>query len=104
MTLYVQCEILPYMFEWDEDKNRRNITKHGVSFEEAQVIWADPNSLEFLDPENSKDESRFIRVGTNIRRGILFVVFCERDDGDLIRIISARKATKNEREEYERGI
>ena len=92
------------MFEGDEDKNKRNITKHGVSFEEAQVIWSDPKAVEFFDPDNSQDESRFIRVGTNIGRGILFVVFCERDDGDVIRIISARKATKNEREEYERGI
>ena len=92
------------MFEWDEDKNKKNIQKHGISFEEAQVIWTDQNSIEFLDPDNSIEEDRFIRVGLNIPRGILFVVFCERNDGNSIRIISARKASLDERKYYEKQL
>ncbi len=92
------------MFEWDESKNKSNIVKHGISFEEAQVIWTDLRALEFFDPDSSEMEDRFIRVGSNPNRGTIFVVFCEREQGEIIRIISARKATAEERRDYERQL
>ena len=83
-------------FEWDEAKNQSNYRKHRVWFEEAQTIWADKRSAEFFDPEDSHAEDRFIRIGHSSRVRLLSVVFCERLEGELIRIISARKATKKE--------
>ncbi len=91
-------------FGWDEEKNQRNHAKHGVWFEEAQTIWADPLSLEFFDPEHSDDEERYIRVGHSTLSRLLLVVFCERDEGLAVRIISARKATRSERDEYEKEL
>jgi uncharacterized protein len=91
-------------FEWDENKNRSNYSKHGVWFEEAQTIWADSKSVEFFDPEHSSNEERFIRIGHSTRSRILLVVFCERAEGSTIRIISARKATTKEMSAYEKGI
>jgi uncharacterized DUF497 family protein len=91
-------------FEWDEDKNLSNFRKHGIWFEEAQTIWADESSSEFFDPEHSDLEARFIRVGYSSVHRLLLVVFCERSDGDVIRLISARRATKSERRQHEEGI
>lgn len=90
-------------FEWDEEKEWSNFLKHGLFFEDAQIIWTDPNALEFIDDDHSDFEERYLRVGLNPVRGILLVVFCERSER-LIRIISARKATLEERKEYERQI
>lgn len=90
-------------FEWDEEKDWSNFLKHNLNFEEAQLIWTDPNALEFIDDEHSEGEERYLRIGLNPFRGILLVVFCERNR-NLIRIISARKATSEERKEYERQI
>lgn len=91
-------------FEWDEQKNAANFQKHGVWFEEAQTLWADELSKEFFDPEHSGEEDRFIRIGHSTSSRLLLVVFCERDAGNAIRIVSARKATPKEKEEYEEGI
>jgi len=91
-------------FEWDELKNRVNYYKHRIWFEEAQSIWSDYLSIEFFDPEHSKNEDRFIRIGHSKSNKLLLVVFCERDCGNIIRIISARMATLNERKSYEEGI
>jgi uncharacterized protein len=91
-------------FEWDENKNRPNYKKHGVWFEEAQTLWADAESVEFFDPEHSSNEDRFIRIGHSTRSRLLLVVFCERAEGSIIRIISARKATPREMRDYEKGI
>jgi uncharacterized DUF497 family protein len=91
-------------FEWDEDKNQTNYRKHGVWFEEAQTVWADETSIEFFDPEHSKAEDRFIRIGNSTALRLLLVVFCERDEDHVIRIISARRATKKEAKQYEEGI
>ena len=91
-------------FEWDENKNISNRTKHQIWFEEAQTVWADEFAVEFFDPEHSNKEERFIRIGISTSSRVLLVVFCERADGDIIRIISARKATKSERKDYEKGI
>ncbi len=90
-------------YEWDENKNKANFKKHGIWFEEAKTIWADPNAGEFFDTENSDEEDRFLRIGLSSAMRYLLVVFCERD-GDSIRIISARMATQNERRVYEEGI
>ena len=90
-------------FEWDELKNGDNFKKHGVWFEEAQTVWADELSREFFDPEHSDEEDRFIRVGHSTATRLLLVVFCEREN-NKVRIISARKATPKEKEEYEEGI
>ena len=91
-------------FGWDENKNRSNFKKHGVWFEEAQTIWADVKAVEFLDPEHSSDEDRFIRIGHSTRSRLILVVFCERAEGSTIRVISARKATTREKRDYEKGI
>ncbi len=91
-------------FEWDEDKNLRNFRKHGVWFEEAQTVWADENAIEFFDPEHSEAEDRFFRVGNSSGARLLLVVFCERQAGEVIRIISARPATQKEEKQYEEGI
>jgi uncharacterized protein len=95
---------MPMKFEWDENKNRSNFRKHGVWFEEAQTIWADVKAAEFFDPDHSSDEDRFIRIGHSTRSRLILVVFCERAEGSMIRIISARKATTQEMRDYEKGI
>ena len=86
-------------FEWDERKAKRNLKKHGVSFEEAATVFGDPLSLTIDDPLHSKHEERFVTMGESVRRRILVVVHTER--GDNIRIISARVATRRERKAYE---
>lgn len=91
-------------FEWDNKKNLSNYRKHRIWFEEAQTIWADANAIEFYDSEHSESEDRFIRIGSSTTINLLLVVFCERKQGTAIRIISARKATRNERDQYEEGI
>jgi uncharacterized DUF497 family protein len=91
-------------FEWDEKKNKSNFEKHGVWFEEAQTVWADAHSEEFSDPEHSDEEERFLRIGLSSKLNILLIVFCERDEGSSVRIVSARKATRKEQEQYEKGI
>ena len=91
-------------FAWNEAKNRANFAKHGIWFEEAQTVWADPHAVEFFDPEHSATEDRFIRVGYSTRSRILLVAFCERSDGETVHIISARKATSKEIKTYEKGI
>lgn len=91
-------------FEWDEKKNLSNFRKHGIWFEEAQTIWADESSSEFFDPEHRESEARFIRVGHSSVHRLLLVVFCERSGGDIMRLISARRATESERRQHEEGI
>ena len=91
-------------FTWHEEKNLANHSKHRVWFEEAQTIWADEHSLEFFDPDHSDNEDRYIRVGFSTASRLLLVVFCERDNSNTIRLISARGATKRERSQYEEGI
>lgn len=86
-------------FEWDPDKAKKNIEKHQVSFNEAATVFGDPLSMTFYDPDHSIDENRFITVGLS-RPGKLLIV-SHTDRGDRIRIISARKATRREREFYE---
>jgi uncharacterized DUF497 family protein len=89
-------------FEWDSEKDRRNIEKHGVSFSEASTVLADPLTITIGDPEHSAGEERFITVGLSYRQRLLVVA--HRDDGDRIRIITARVGTRRERRDYEEGI
>lgn len=87
------------LFEWDEEKARSNAAKHGVSFEEASSVLSDPLSLTIDDPVHSVTEERFITLGVSLQGRILAVVHTER--GDHIRVISARVATRRERQNYE---
>ncbi len=87
-------------FEWDETKNRANIRKHGVSFEEAQTVFLDENAIRFFDPDHSEDEDRFIMLGMSFKLRVLVVCHCYRKNDTMIRIISARKAVKNEEKNY----
>ena len=89
----------PIDFEWDSEKNRRNREKHGIAFEEAvRVFDAEDACLERFDEEHSGLEERFITIGPT-ERGIVLVVWTERDEG-AIRVISARPATPHERRLY----
>ncbi len=92
---------MPLDFEWDEEKAKRNLKKHQVSFEEASTIFGDPLALTIPDPLHSEEEDRFITLGESHRRRLLVVVATER--GGRIRIISARVATRRERKDYEEG-
>lgn len=87
-------------FEWDEKKANHNIEKHGVPFEDAATVLGDPLSLTIDDPMHSREEQRSVTVGESVKGELLVVVHTDRED--LIRIISARKATRRERRDYER--
>lgn len=84
-------------FVWDEIKNKENIKKHGVSFTEAKTIFLNFPLEIFHDPENSRNDERYIAVGFSHKARVLLVVHCENATGTEIRIISARKTTKHER-------
>ena len=87
-------------FEWDKRKNASNERKHGVTFDEAKTIFTDQFARLITDPDHSGEEDRFILLGTSIHSRLLVVCHCIRTN-DSIRIISARKADKQEREIYE---
>jgi uncharacterized DUF497 family protein len=90
-------------FEWDPAKARSNFKKHGVSFEEARSIFYDEYAIQFDDKENSEGENRFLMLGLSNELRVLIVCHCERRSGEIIRIISARKATRKERKYYRGG-
>lgn len=87
-------------FEWDEAKNAVNRKKHGVAFEEARTVFYDEAALVIDDPEHSAEEDRFIILGMSSRANLLVVCHCFRESETVIRIISARKATKTESRYY----
>jgi uncharacterized DUF497 family protein len=87
-------------FEWDERKNASNRRKHGVSFEEAQSVFYDEQAVLIKDPEES--EERFVLLGLSSTLRTLVVCHCYREGSEVIRIISARKADRRERSDYER--
>lgn len=94
-------------FEWNDQKSEINYKKHRIRFEEAQTVFADPKAIEFFDDVHSNQEDRFIRIGNSLKGNVLLVIFCERlkiKSEGVIRIISARKATTNERRLYEERI
>ena len=88
-------------FEWDSAKAQSNLSKHGVSFDEAKSVFNDEYARVIYDNNHSKDEDRFVILGMSERLRILVVVHCFRQDNGAIRIISARKATQNEQKQYE---
>ncbi len=89
-------------FQWNHQKSRENLKKHGVSFEEAQTVFLDENAIRFYDPDHSQDEDRFIMLGMSFKLRVLVVCHCYRDkeNDTVIRIISARKADKRESKNY----
>lgn len=87
-------------FEWDGDKNEINKAKHKISFEEAKTVFYDEEALIIPDPEHSREEERFIILGFSKQANLLVVCHCYRSADMVIRIISARKATKNEMKYY----
>ena len=87
-------------FEWDKTKNLENQKKHKISFEEAQTIFVDENALLIHDLDHSDEEDRFVLLGMSAKIKILAVCHCYREDDEVIRIISARKATRNEQKTY----
>ncbi len=93
---------MPLRIEWDEDKAASNVTKHGVTFDEGSTVFGDPLAVIFDDEEHSLDEIREIIIGHSVLERLLLVSFTERGDA-IVRIISARKATKRERKDYEEG-
>ncbi|MDD1608124.1 MAG: BrnT family toxin [Methylococcaceae bacterium] len=87
-------------FEWDTDKDKSNQKKHGVSFIEAQSVFYDEHALQFFDDEHSShSEERFLMLGMSIKQRLLLVCHCVRND-NIIRLISARKATRTESNSY----
>ncbi|MHB8921625.1 MAG: BrnT family toxin [Halothiobacillus sp.] len=88
-------------FEWDTAKATSNEKKHGVSFEEAQSVFYDEFAVQFFDEDNSASEDRFLMLGFSDEARLLIVCHCERGQGKIVRIISARKATKNESNYYQ---
>lgn len=88
------------IFEWDENKNRINKVKHGIDFEEAKTVFYDDDAIMFDDPEHSVNEERFLILGTTEHEKLCIVSHCYRDEDNIIRIISARKATTNETNTY----
>ena len=87
-------------FIWDNTKAKENLEKHNVSFEEAQTVFSDPNARMIFDTEHSGDEERFIILGISSALRLLVVCHCFRENDMIIRIISARKATRKEQKQY----
>jgi len=92
-------------FEWNPEKNKKNIKKHGVDFEEAKTVFQDEMALELYDEEHSADgEDRYIIIGISSKTRELMVCHCYRNGDEVIRIISARRATTAEIKLYERSV
>lgn len=91
-------------FEWDEQKNKLNFRKHGIWFEEATPVFNDPLGRLFFDPDHSESEDRFVLIGQDAQGRTLVVVHLHRETENIVRIISARNATKKESNAYEEGI
>ncbi|NER08825.1 MAG: BrnT family toxin [Okeania sp. SIO3C4] len=88
-------------FEWDQNKADSNLSKHGVSFDEATTVFDDPLYLDFFDPDHSYGEYRYIIIGQSSNNRLLLVSYTEH--GETVRLISAREATRRERKDYEEG-
>ena len=87
-------------FQWDNKKNKVNAKKHGVSFEEARTVFYDEYAIQFFDPDHSTSKDRFLLLGTSFKLKTLVVCHCFRETESVIRIISARKADKDETRAY----
>jgi len=93
--------VVPIRVEWDPAKARINLRKHGVSFEEAETVFYDDHALLLDDPEHSGDEDRFVLLGLSSRFRVLVIVHTYRAHDAVIRLISARRATKAEQAGYD---
>jgi len=91
-------------FTWDERKSHSNLKKHGISFDEALTVFDDIHARLMPDPDHSEEEERFLLLGLSAGSRILTVVHCYRDEQNVIRIISARKSTKKEQDQYKECI
>jgi uncharacterized protein len=91
-------------FVWDEEKAQANERKHGVTFDEAKGVFYDDNAELVADPDHSNREDRFVILGMSLRARVLVVCHCYRQSDTVIRIISARKATRKEQSQYRRSI
>ena len=89
-----------FTFEWDVEKSKKNLKKHGVSFEEAKSLFLDESGLLIGDPDHSDEEDRFILLGMSVSLKMLVVCHCYRSENETIRIISARRANKREATAY----
>ncbi len=88
--------------KWDAAKAHANLRKHGVSFEEAETAFSDDYALIIPDPDHSSaEEERLLLIGLSAALRVLIVIHCERANGDIIRLVSARRATKSERAQYD---
>jgi uncharacterized DUF497 family protein len=98
---YMYSIFMKYIhFTWDTSKEQSNIVKHKIDFEEAKSVFFDPNALYMHDPDHSDEEERFVILGLSNKPRLLVVVHCYRENDEEIRIISARKADKEETELY----
>ena len=93
-------ELHDHLFNWDKEKNLSNIEKHGVAFVEAATVFLNTNATVLDDKEHSQDEERFIIIGISGNLRLLMVCHCYREKDDVVRIVSARKATKKEGKIY----
>ena len=93
-----------FYFDWDDNKNRINLEKHGITVEEASTVFFDDRAILFDDPEHSIDEDRFLLLGMSETAKVCIVCHCYRESDTVIRIISARQATRKEEQRYVRGI
>ena len=91
-------------FDWDLEKNEVNVRKHGVDFSEAETVFEDESAVTIYDQDHSDDEDRFKIIGMSRKLRELTVCHCFRNGDEVTRIISARRATKNESKLYERGL
>lgn len=91
-------------FEWDENKNRTNIKKHGISFQEATSVFFDDYAILFDDKIHSNNEDRFCILGVSDRDNLCMVVHCYKESEEIVRIISARPSTKNETKTYNKYL
>jgi uncharacterized DUF497 family protein len=89
-------------FQWDENKAAENFKKHGISFQEAESVFYDEKAVEFYDDQHSAWEDRFLLLGLSANLRLLLVCRCFKENDSIIRIISARKATRNEAKFYQR--
>ncbi|MBQ9521497.1 MAG: BrnT family toxin [Oscillospiraceae bacterium] len=97
---YALNDLTEVTFEWDSDKDDAVYTKHGVRFTEAATVFLDVNALMMSDPDHSEQEDRFLQLGYSTRANLLIVSYCVRYSDTVIRLISARKATKKEAMTY----
>ena len=87
-------------YEWDAAKAKTNLRKHGISFEEARTVFYDEQAVQYFDPDHSIEEDRFILLGMSFRLRVIVVCHCFRESESVIRLFSARKADKDEAQEY----